>query len=159
MIYKPEDITASMLRESFPQVVADLQDEPEITAESLRASHPELVASFTAEGVASANTDEAVTAERERVVAIQALSRPGVESIITDALADSNETVSTVKVKLYDHDEKVRTDAGDSHREDGKKLADKLAGISGQGGEDEADEKTAKEASHKRMLAKAKGEK
>jgi len=158
-IYKPEDITASMMRENFPQVVADLQDEPEITAESLRDSHPDIVAVFTQEGrdAASTDTQAAVQAEQERVVAIQALSRPGAESIIKEALADTTMSVDAVKVKLFDHDATVRTSTAEQHQKDGESLAGELQKIGAQASSDE--DESEKEASHKRMLAKAKGEK
>ena len=160
-IYKPEDITASMMRDNFPDVVKELQSEPEITAEGLRESHPGIVAVFIEEGkaAASVDTNAAVEAERERIVDIQALSRPGVESIISEALADSTMTVNDVKVKLYDYDATVRTKAKEQYRADGESLAGDLRELGGQASSDEGGSETDKEASHKRMLAKAKGEK
>lgn len=158
-IYKEEEITALMLRDSFPSVVAELQEKPEITIDSIRASHPDIVAAFTAEGAASVNTEDAAVQERERVVAIQALNRPGAESIITAAIADSAITVNDVKIQLFDHDSTVRSTARQQHLKDGESLAGELKDIKIGGADNQDDKKTAKQASHDRMIQKAKGAK
>jgi len=158
-MYKDTDITAQFMQETFPAVVAELQTEPEVTAESLRVSHPEIVAGFVAEGETSVDASAAVEAERARVMAISALSKPGAEAIIDAALGDTSVSVNDVKVSLYDHDENTRADSHASHKKDGEKLADDLKGLAN-GNDGEAETKTPAQKAHALAMKKTKkGEK
>lgn len=84
-------------------------DFKDLTAQALADNRPDLVASIRAEGAASVQTiDEAAvraaatTAERERIVAIEALAMPGAESIVASCKADGT-SAEQAAVKVVQH--------------------------------------------------------
>lgn len=139
-MYKETDITAAMIQEKFPNVAAEIVASSissgninPITAESLRESHPDIVAALVEEGRAesSTNTSEAITAENARILAIQALSQPGYESVIAAALADTNVTPDQVKIQMFDAMNTARVNMASSHRADGESLGKDLIALGG----------------------------
>lgn len=140
MMYKDADITAAMIQEKFPAVAADIVASSissghisPITADSLRESHPDIVAALIEEGRAesSTSTAEAITAENTRILAIQALSQPGYESVIAAALADTNITPDQVKIQMFDAMNTARTNMASTHRADGESLGMDLIALGG----------------------------
>ena len=98
-----EDALISLKQETMSM------DYSTLTAQALADNRPDLVAEFRAQGVASvekvdaaAVRAEAVKAERERIVAIEALAVPGAEAIIATAKADGS-APTDVAVKLIQH--------------------------------------------------------
>jgi len=159
-VYKPEDITAQLIREEFPQVAAELQTQPEITLESLRQTQPDIVAAIAEEARAEAiqEKDAVATAERERVMAIMGESVPGAEAIISAAIADPSMGVDDVKMALYDFQKSNRSASFEQHKKDGESLAGDLREISGGTGDD--GEKPEAKKIHEKIMAKLeKGEK
>lgn len=139
-MYKDTDITAAMIQEKFPavaaEIVANMSGSVEsftITADSLRESHPDIVAALIEEGRAesSSSTAEAITAENTRILAIQALSQPGYESVITAALADINITPDQVKIQMFDAMNTNRSNISTQHRADGESLGKDLIALGG----------------------------
>jgi hypothetical protein len=169
MMYKDTDITAALIMDKFPSVAAQISAEAQgsnataLTVESLAQSHPEIVASFREEGrtEAQASVDEAVSADRNRVLTIQAMSTPGYESIIEAAVADSNVTPDQVKVQLFDAMHEKRSTAQDLHKKDGETLGTTLAELSGgseEGGDTEVSEEEKAAASMEAAGKKSRGE-
>lgn len=157
-MYKDSDISAAMIQEKFPSVAAEIVASANtgtgitITASSLRETHPDVVAEIVAVAQAeqTASVDAAVAAEQKRIADIQALARPGYESIISDALADTKATPEQVKIQLFDAMNKTRTDSASAHSADGESLGKdlmELGGGSAYGGDTDVsdDEKAAAE--------------
>ncbi|MDM5272086.1 hypothetical protein PGH07_07830 [Sulfurovum sp. zt1-1] len=160
-MYKDTDITAPFIAENFPSVHAEIMasaanNAPAITAESLKTSHPDVVATIMEEGKASVDVGSEVTKERERITSIQALSRPGAEEIINNALADSSKTANDVKIELFDHDQGKLDTTLKHHKDNGKKLAEDLKELNNP---EDGDQKpaNAKEKRHDSMMSKIKG--
>lgn len=168
MMYKDTDITAAMIQESFPDVAASIAAaaavSPSISAESLKESHPDIVAALMTEGRAEAGADvaAAVAADRERVLTIQAMARPGYESIISAAVANASTTPDQVKIQLFDAMQGTTASAHTLHKEDGKELGTTLAQLSGgsaEGGEEAITADVQAEASMEAAGKKSRGEK
>lgn len=161
MMYKDTDITASLIADKFPSVHAEIlaqatANAPQITAESLKASHPDIVAQIMKYGEDSVDVAAQVTAERERIMAIQKLSRPGAEQIITDALANMNVTANDVKLQLFDLDEQKRSKSATTRFKDGETLAKDLQDLSNpEGADGQPQEK--KDAAHGSIMKKLTG--
>jgi len=159
-VYRADQITAALIMEEFPSVAAELQHTPEITADYLRENHADVVAQIEEGARTNVDEDAIATAERERVTAIMALSRPGAEAIIDAAIADTSMTVDNVKVQLFDHENENRQSTADAHRADGESLAASVQEIGKEGAHDNSDEKSAAEKAHEKIMAKLdKGEK
>lgn len=84
-------------------------DYTSLTAAALAENRPDIVAALRAEGVASVTVPdvatacaEAVTAERARIAAIEALSMPGAEAVIAAAKADGT-SADVTAVKVIQH--------------------------------------------------------
>lgn len=167
-MYKDTDITVVMIQESFPDVAASIVAaaavSPSISAESLRESHPDIVAAFMNEGRSEASIEvaAAVEADRERVLTIQAMARPGYENIISAAVADSGTTPDQVKIQLFDAMQGTTASAHALHKEDGKELGTTLAQLSGgsaEGGEEAIPADVQAEDSMEAAGKKSRGEK
>lgn len=139
-MFKDTDITAALIQEKFPNVAAEIvagassqNNGITITADSLRESHPDIVAALQEEGrvESSTNTAEAIAAENTRILAIQALSQVGYESVITTALADTNVTPDQVKIQMFDAMNTKRTAEASTHRADGESLGKDLIALGG----------------------------
>lgn len=167
-MYKDTEINASLIQDKFPAVAASIiaganSGEQNITLDSIRDSHPDIVASLQAEGAESSGHDSgaAVTAERERVLAIQALTQPGYETVISEAVADSKMTPDQVKMSLFDAMQTKKAETLTQHKEDGKKLGSTLAELSGgseEGGEQSLSDDEKSGASMEAAGQKARGE-
>jgi len=137
-MYKDTDISASLIQDKFPAVAAAIiatasVDAPSVTLDSIRESHPDIVVSLQEEGAQTSAEaiSAAATSERERVLAIQALSQPGCEDVISSAIADSSMTPDQVKIGLFDAMQTKQTQTLAQHKEDGQKLGSTLAELSG----------------------------
>jgi capsid assembly protease len=80
-----------------------------LTAQALAENRPDLVAEFKAQGASSVTVPdvkairaEAITAERTRITAIEALAMPGAEAVITAAKAEGLSADATA-VKIVQH--------------------------------------------------------
>lgn len=139
-MYKDTDINAAMIQEKFPNVAAEIVanmsgtvESFTITADSLRESHPDVVAEIVA-GATVGQTKAvgvAVAAEQKRIADIQALARPGYESIISDALADTKITPEQVKIQMFDAMNTKRTSTASAHSVDGESLGKDLIALGG----------------------------
>ena len=67
--------------------------QPAVTAAAIAEQHPTVAAALRAEGA---------TAERARILGIQALARPGREAVLTQAVNDPACTVEGAKILLFD---------------------------------------------------------
>jgi len=93
-------------------------DYTSLTAAALAENRPDIVAALRAEGVASVTVPdvaaacaEAVTAERTRITAIEALLIPGAESVIAAAKADGS-TADVAAVRVIQHMRAGQANAG-----------------------------------------------
>ncbi|DAB41131.1 MAG TPA: hypothetical protein CFH81_02195 [Sulfurovum sp. UBA12169] len=158
---KYTDITPELIAKDFPAVYASIvasaaQGSPAVTAESLKASHPDVVAQIMEEGKAQADVNGAIEQERVRIASINALARPGVESIIAEALADANMSANDVKIKLFDADQDKRSTALSQHKDNGEKLGKQLEQLSNpEGADGQPQEK--KDAAHGSIMKKLTG--
>lgn len=168
-MYKHSDITAAMIQEKFPSVAAEIVASANsgtgitITASSLRETHPDVVDEIVAGAQAeqTASVDAAVAAEQKRISDIQALARPGYESIISDALADTKVTPEQVKIQLFDAMNSKRSDAAAAHSADGESLGKdlmELGGGSADGGDTDVSDDEKAAAAMAEAGKKARGE-
>lgn len=167
-MYKDTEITASFIAEKFPNVAAEIiagADTQTISAAFVHENYPEVAAELQVEG-ASASTvdvDAVATAERERILAIQALAQPGYESVIGDAVADATMTADSVKIKLFDAMNEKREVSLSAHKADGEALGKSLAELNGATSEgDENSSQTDEQQASAKMEAagkKIRGEK
>ncbi len=125
-------------------------DFKDLTAQALADNRPDLVASIRAEGAASVKTiDEAAvraaatTAERERIVGIEALAMPGAEGVIAACKADGT-SAEQAAVKVVQHMRTNQAGKGAEALENIKRAEaamDKPA--AGNGDDDQTDEQKA----------------
>ncbi|TDA64284.1 hypothetical protein E0765_06100 [Sulfuricurvum sp. IAE1] len=161
-MYKDSEITAAMIQDKFPSVATEIVASASaetgitITAASLRETHPDVVAEIVAG--ATANQSEAVAtavaAEQKRIADIQALSRPGYESIISKALSDTKVTPEQVKIKMFDAMNSKRTETASAHSADGESLGKDLVELGG-GSADGADANTSDDEKAVAAMAEA----
>lgn len=169
-MYKDSDITAAMIQDKFPSVAAEITKNMggsveafNITSASLRESHPDVVAEIVAGAQAdhTASVDAAVAAEQKRIADIQALARPGYDTIISAALADTKVTPEQVKIKLFDAMNKTRSDSASVHSADGESLGKdlvELGGGSADGGDTDVSDDDKAAAAMAEAGKKARGE-
>jgi HK97 family phage prohead protease len=118
-----------------------LQGDEKMTVELLQEKHPEIAESLRQEGrsIGLAEGEKlGAERERERILAIEALSSAGYEHIIAECLADASVTADMAKVKLFDAMQAKKTELFEQHKEDGKQLGAELSELSGgssEGGE------------------------
>lgn len=166
-MYKDTEITASFISEKFPNVAAEIiagAQQQNISAAFVRENYPEVAAELQSEGASasSVDADAVAAAERERILAIQALAQPGYESVISAAVADATMTADSVKIKLFDamNDKREATHA--AHKADGESLGQSLAELNGATSEGETNGSSDDEKAAAKMEAagkKIRGEK
>lgn len=134
-MYKDSDITASLIKDKFPHVAAEIAenmngaDAQTLSVDSLKLSHPAIVSALLDEGKALATEQSQISAteENKRVLAILELQCVGYESIIKTALADTSMTADKVKITLFDAMNKNQQTVFAQHKTEGETLGATLS--------------------------------
>lgn len=122
----------------------------DITVDFLQENLPDVVAVFTGQGFEDGKKEgitlgieQGLTAETERIVAIEALSVVGYEDIIAAAKLDRTATPESVMLAIHEKLKNSTNNAKNDRAKDGENLAQKAKELGENlGGNEDADEKT-----------------